>query len=88
MMADSEVAFERWRQERNDALASLDMGWARKMMPTATDDHVRLMATHKSRVECTDLAPELRHASVEWLRERGYCRMTAGELPQAGALPS
>lgn len=81
-----EFELEQWRQERNEALAGLDMDWARKMMP-ATDDHVRVMAMHKGRVECTDLAPELRHASVEWLRERGYKRMDGGELPLNGELP-
>lgn len=81
------MELEQWRQERNEALAGLDMDWARKMMPTATDDHVRLMAMHKGRVECTDLAPELRHASVEWLRGRGYRRMDGGELPPVGVLP-
>lgn len=82
------MELEQWRQERNEALAGLDMDWARKMMPTATDDHVRMMAMHKARVECTDLAPELRNASVEWLRERGYKRMDGGELPPLGALPA
>ena len=78
---------EQWKKERNEALTSLDMAWARKMTPTATDDHVRLAAMHKARVECKDIAPELRHSSVEWLRERGHKRMNNMDLPPLGALP-
>lgn len=79
---------KKWRVERNAALSNLDMDYARKAMPNAADDHVRLMAMHKAWVECTDLASELRHISIEWLRERGYKRMDGSDLPHTGFLPA
>ena len=68
-------AFEQWRSERNRALSELDMNWARKKMPSASSDHVRLCAMHKARVECEDISLEFRKASEIWLREMGYSRM-------------
>ena len=79
---------EQWRQDRNKALMALDMEWARKMMPDATSDHVRLMAMHKGRYECTDLDNAARHTSGEWLRQHGYGRMTGDPLLPEGALPA
>lgn len=76
-----------WRKKRIEALASLDMDWARKMFPCATNDLVLLIAMHKARAECIDLAPALRTASVEWLRGRGWERLGGGELPTARELP-
>jgi hypothetical protein len=84
---DNEVDFEQWKRERNEALARLDLKWARRVMPSASSDAVRIYAMHQARVECTDLSPELRHASVDWLRTRGLRRMGGLELPPVGALP-
>jgi len=79
---------EQWRAERNKALMTLDMEWAQKRMPGASNDHVRLMAMlHKVRYECTDLDDSARHTSGEWLRQHGYGRMTGEPLLQEGALP-
>lgn len=78
---------EQWRQERNEALAAMNMEWARQMMPTASDDHVRLTAMHKVRYECTDLADELRLQSGDWLRQHGYSRMDGTALLPEGKLP-
>lgn len=77
---------EAWLAERDAALASLDMDYARRMMPDAEDD-VRLAAMHKARYECTGLAAELRHASGHWLRERELGRMTFAPLLPEGELP-
>jgi len=82
------VELEQWRQERNEALAGLDMDWARKMMPTASNDHVRLTAMHKARYDCTDLAPEQRHQSGYWMRQHGYGRMDGTALLPEGELPA
>lgn len=79
--------FLAWREERNRALRALDIGYARRLMPTATGDDVRLMAMHKARYECTDLEPELRHASADWLRERGFSRMSGDPILPEGQLP-
>lgn len=75
-------------EQRNAALASLDMDYARRMLPNAENDMVRLMAMHKARYETTTMPRELRHESGEWLRSRGYRRigglplLPEGELPQ------
>ena len=64
-----------WRVERNRALATLDMEYARREMPNASSDEVRLMAMHKARVECTDIDSSLRLASVKWLHARNLGRI-------------
>lgn len=74
-------------KQRNDALTKLDLEWARRQVPRYSDAHVLLMALHKARYECTDIAPELRHASGAWLRERGYHRLTGRPLLPEGELP-
>ena len=79
--------FGQWRADRNKALIALDMEWARKVMPDASNDHVRLMAMHKGRYECGDMDNAVRHASREWLRQHGYGRMTGDELLPEGVLP-
>lgn len=56
-------------------------------MPDASSDHVRLMAMHKGRYECTDLDNAARHTSGEWLRQHGYGRMTGDPLLPEGVLP-
>ncbi len=85
-MADI-VEIEKWRRERNQALATLDMAWAKETMPHASCDFVRLIALHKMRVECTDLHKVQRLDSIEWLRERGFRRINGLELPPVGVLP-
>jgi hypothetical protein len=72
--------------ERNRALSELDMDWARQRMPGASDE-VCLMSMHKSRYACTQIAPELRHVSAEWLRERGLAGADGNPLLPAGELP-
>ncbi len=73
--------------ERNAALVTLDMDYARRMLPTASSDEVRLLAMHKARYECTAIAAEFRHASGHWLREHGSKRMDGSELLPEGELP-
>lgn len=78
---------ERFIHQRDKALANLDMEYARRMIPLASSDEVRLIAMHKARYEAASLAPELRHESGQWLRERGYKRGTGGDLLPEGRLP-
>lgn len=72
---------------RNKALSNLDIDWARRMMPDASNDHIRILAMHKARYECTQIAKDLRLISGEWLRKRGYERMYGGEILPEGELP-
>jgi len=69
MVFDSKAFVNR----RNQALSILDMDYARKMMPSATDE-VRLIAMHKARYECVGIDATLRKASEAWLKERNYKR--------------
>lgn len=73
-------------EERNAALTTLDVTWAKERFPTA-DEHTLLMSLHKARYECTAIAPELRHASGAWLRASGYHRMNGLPLLPEGELP-
>lgn len=75
-------------KERDEALANLDLNWARKMFSNASCDFVRLIAMHKARYECTILSPELRHESGDWLRKKGMYRMSGEPLLVEGTLPS
>lgn len=74
----TEQTIAEYVRERDAALSVLDMAYAEKLMPNATD-HVRLMAMHKARYECVHIAPELRRESREWLESQGYRRL--GGLP-------
>ena len=73
--------------ERNMALAELDMNWARRMMPGASSDFVRLLAMHKARYEITTMPAELRHESGRFLREHFASRMFGMDLLPEGKLP-
>ena len=69
------------------ALANLDMEYARKMMPDATNDEVRLIVMHKIRYELIAISSELRHASAEWLRKYEYKRINGEDLLPEYELP-
>ena len=73
--------------DRDKKLAALDMDWARKMMPLATSDEVRLLSMHKARYECTSIADELRHESRRWIEQRGYHRIGYLPWPPEDQLP-
>lgn len=73
--------------QRDTALLALDMEWARRMMPTASCDEVRLIAMHKARYELRHLPREARMASGNWLRKRRYGRLNGGEVLAEGVLP-
>ena len=73
--------------ERNRALVEMDITYLRRMLPTATNDEVRIMSAHKARYECTALPNEVRHASRAWLAERGLKRFDLSDLLPEGELP-
>ena len=74
--------------ERDDAFRRLDLDWARKVLPMATSDEVRLLAMHMARYECTSLEDEYRIASGRWLKAHGHTRLGGADWLAAGALPT
>ena len=75
------------RAQRLQALATLDLAFARRFMPGASGDDVRIAAMHKARYDCTDLSVELRHASGDWLRAHGMGALGGRDLLPPGQLP-
>ncbi len=73
--------------ERDQALATLDMEYARKMIPAASSDEVRLIALHKARYEAVSIDPILRHSSGVWLKKRGYRRLGGMDFLPSEELP-
>ena len=78
---------QEFRAERNTALLALDMAWARRMLPKASNDIVLLMALHKGRYECVDLPDEPRRESGAWLLKEGLTRMDGSAVLLNGELP-
>jgi hypothetical protein len=78
---------QQYLKERNAALTTLDIEWARKHLPLNLSDEVLLVSMHKARYDCTAIEPDLRHASGAWLRERGLSRMMGLPWPPEGTLP-
>ena len=76
-----------FKLERNAALTTLDMDFARRMLPEARSDEVRLIAMHKARYEAADIAPELRRDSRRWLEERRYARFHGLPWPAGEEFP-
>ena len=74
-------------KERNAKLTELDMEWARKQMPNASNDEVRLLSMHKARYECTALNRDVRITSYKWLKLRHFKLMTGDDLLPYGELP-
>lgn len=73
---------EEFVRARNLALMELDMSYARKMLPDAANDEVRLMAMHKARYECTGIADIFRNSSKQWLVERGLKRFDGSDFTE------
>lgn len=70
---------------RNAALTSLDLEWAKKQMPGASET-VLECAMHKARYECTAIDRQLRRDSAAWLRKNNFGGLTGPLLPE-GELP-
>lgn len=73
-----------WLADRKLALETLDMAYARRNFPKASSDEVLLLAMHKARYECTDIAPNLRRASAKWIKARGFKRLYDLPWPKKG----
>lgn len=71
--------------ERDEALRTLDLVWARKQFPLANDETL-LVGLHKARYICTSIDRTLRLESAAWLRERGFNGLRMPLLPE-GELP-
>jgi hypothetical protein len=71
------------------AYKTLDISWARRMLPqAATTPHGDLLiAMHKARYECKYLEDEYRHKSRDWLEGRGHLRVREQPWPTRGELP-
>lgn len=82
------MEFNEFLKERDEALANMDLNWARNMFPNVSGDSVLLIAMHKARYDCIALCPELRHESGDWLRQKGMTRMFGEPLLVEGVLPS
>lgn len=87
LAAEEQARLEARLAERNRALKKIDMEYARRTMPGASSDEVRLMAMHKARYEVTAMPARLRHASREWLELRGYRRLYDLPWPADRSLP-
>jgi hypothetical protein len=74
-------------KERDEALAALDLEWARKRQP-GISDAVALMAMHKARYEAVNIASDLRQESRRWLEARMYGRLGGLPWPKRDELPA
>ena len=72
---------------RNKALIEMDFNYLRSRVTKPMTDEMCELVMHKSRYDCTAIPAELRHASGNWLREKGYNRMTGTPLLPEGELP-
>lgn len=77
---------ESFIEKRNKVLTNLDIQGAREI-GVGGCDQVVIIAMHKARYECTQITPELRHASGEWLRANKYRRANGQKLLNEGELP-
>ncbi len=64
------------------ALLTLDMDYARKAMPDASGDDVRLAAMHKARHALTSMPMALRIESAQWLKANGMAGLGGMPLEQ------
>lgn len=83
-MNDIDAQIAAYVAERDAALLALDMDWARRMMPRASNDDVRITAMHKARVHAVRLPDDARRASQRWLLERGFTDLL-GSVPDLNA---
>jgi hypothetical protein len=72
---------------RNRAFETDDYAWARRMMPTASNDAVILMAFHKARYECRAVSAKKRRESQMWMVENHVRRMTGDFVIPGEPLP-
>jgi hypothetical protein len=73
----------KFRFVRNAALRSLDIEWARALIPGMTDEGL-LIGLHQARCACADMEDELREESAEWLRAHDGASAAGMPPPAAG----
>lgn len=71
--------------KRIKALQNYDFAFFMKELP-GIPAHIVLPAFHKASAVCSELSPERRFKSIEWLRLRGY-KLQGKDLPPPGVLP-
>jgi hypothetical protein len=86
-MMSQYATVEDYVKDRDNALLALDLDFIRNQLGRPASDEMCLMVAHKARYEATRLPAEARHASAQWLRERGLKRMTGTDLLPDGELP-
>lgn len=79
-------AAQSYIEQRDEALANLDIEWARNQCGGGSDEML-ILALHKSRYEAKQVDPKLRRASGKWLQERSYGRIGGLPWPTDGSLP-
>jgi len=75
-------------RERDRALSALDMLWARRMMPQASGDDVRLLAMHKARIHSLGVSGALRRESMRWLAAGKHTDLMGNPVDGEGPLPA
>ncbi len=77
------------KKQRNAALRSLDIAWARRAggVDTATDEQV-LGSLHMARYECDEIEDRLRFQSRDWLKARGLGRLHGLPFEEGDKLPA
>jgi len=85
--SEVDAAWAAFRDQRDDALRTLDLHWARHIDPSASDE-VLLLALHKARYLLVDFDPVLRHESAAWLRAGGHDQLHGFPLLPEGELPT
>lgn len=70
MSVDEEI--KEFVAKRDRALREMDIDYARKMLPKASSEHVRLAAMHKARLEVIDMEDSFKEASLKWLSDNGF----------------
>ena len=90
ILKDIEEQIAALTKQRDQALCTLDLKWARRMIapfdPHVTD-FVLLTAMHKVRYDTPRLPEALRHESGEWLRANGMKCLFGLPLLPPGELP-
>lgn len=82
----SQAEFEKWIKERDEALRTLDISFARRDVPDASDE-VLSTVIHMARYLCTSIEAALRLESGEYLRAHGITQIDGIELLPPGELP-
>lgn len=92
-MNDFNQQIREWKAKRQDMLMRMDLSMARQHIidsgHTPPEDNETLLASlHKARYEVPSIPDGLRHASRQWLEERGCLRLGGLPWPADGELPT